>query len=106
MSSSDEIAGKIDSLWQTFLPTMLSRLSAIEAAIDSIEKGQPDEDARGKAAQEAHKLAGSLGTFGLASSSVASSQIENLLYQSGLTPASTAELRNLFQSLKRDIESR
>ena len=106
MSSSQEIVRKLDALWQRYLPTMLSRLAAIKLAIESLEAGKMDGELQRNAAQEAHKLAGSLGTFGLSSASATSSAIERLLSQPDLAESMAAELRKLFDSIKREIENR
>jgi HPt (histidine-containing phosphotransfer) domain-containing protein len=106
MSSSDEVAKKIDALWQTYLPTMVVRMAAIQLAIESLEAGHFDRELTRNAALEAHKLAGSLGTFGLASSSGMSSRIENLLSLPESVQGMVVELRRLFDSVSRDIESR
>lgn len=86
---------------------MFSRLTTIHAAVESLEAGDIDEELRRKAAHEAHKLAGSLGTFGLTSSSAISSRIESLLSEPASGSRGTAaDLRKLFESLKRDIENK
>lgn len=105
MSSSEEVARKLDALWQSYLPTMRSRLAAIQVAIESLEAGHLDGETRQKAGYEAHKLAGSLGTFGLASSSRMSSEIEHILSEPA-TESEAAELKKLFECIKRDVESR
>lgn len=106
MTSSEEIAKKLDALWQMYLPTMVSRLATIQTAIESLETGRLDRELKRNAAEEAHRLAGSLGTFGLAASSGMSSQIEHLLSQPDSMQSMTGELRKLFDSIKRDIEGR
>ena len=107
MSSSDEIAKKLDALWQTYLPTMVLRLATIQMAIETLEAGHLDRELTRTAALEAHKLAGSLGTFGLPSSSGMSSQIEHFLAQpESVQGRVVVELRRLFDSVRRDIETR
>ena len=106
MSSSEEVARQLDALWQKYLPTMLSRLATIEAAIRAAEDGKPDEELKMKGAHEAHKLAGSLGTFGLHSSSAMSIKIEKILSEPIPLAGMTADLRNLFESVRRDIDRR
>ncbi|HEU5234590.1 MAG TPA: Hpt domain-containing protein [Terriglobales bacterium] len=104
--SSSEVAKKLNALWQTYLPTMVLRLAAIQLALETLEAGHLDRELARVAALEAHKLAGSLGTFGLASSSGMSSQIEHLLSQPDSAQNMAPELRKLFDSVKRDIEAR
>lgn len=106
MSSSEDIAKKLDALWQTYLPAMMSRLAVVDLAIENLEAGCLNGELKLKAAHEAHKLAGSLGTFGLTASSAMSSRIEHLLSQPDPMHSTAAELRTLFDSIKRDIDSK
>ena len=84
---------------------MFSRLATIETAVESLATGQLDDELRLKAAHEAHKLAGSLGTFGLASTSAMSAKIETLL-DSASVATNAAELKSLIGSIKTAISSR
>lgn len=106
MSSSEEVARKLDALWRTYLPTIRSRLETIGQALENLEEGRLDDELRLKAANDAHKLAGSLGTFGLASSSASSSRIETLLMEGTSRKSLVADLRSLFESINRDISNR
>lgn len=106
MSSSEEVARKLDELWQRFLPAILLRVATIQTAIESLAAGHLDGELKANAAQEAHRLAGSLGTFGLARSSGMSSKIESLLSKSDSIQSMAAELTKLLDSIKREIESR
>ena len=106
MSSSEEVAKKLDELWRRFLPTILSRVATIQLAIEGLEAGHLDGELKANAAQEAHRLAGSLGTFGLAHSSGMSSKIERLLSKPDSIQSMAAELTRLLDSIKREIESR
>lgn len=85
---------------------MFSRLATLETAVESLETGQLDDELRLKAAHEAHKLAGSLGTFGLASTSAMSSKIETFLVDSASVASNTAELKSLIELIKTAISSR
>ena len=84
---------------------MFSRLATIEAAVESLATGQLDDELRLKAAHEAHKLAGSLGTFGLASTSAMSAKIEILLDSASMANH-TAEHKSLIGLIKTAISSR
>lgn len=106
MSSSDEVTQKLDAIWERYLPTMVLRMAAIRMAIETLEAGHLDRDLTRIASLEAHKLAGSLGTFGLASSSGMSSQIEHFLSQPDLVQTMAPELRKLLDSIQHDIETR
>jgi HPt (histidine-containing phosphotransfer) domain-containing protein len=85
---------------------MRLRLQTIGEALDSLEAGRLEEELRLKAAHDAHKLAGSLGTFGLAASSASSSRIEILLTEGTSTEGLIADLRSLVESIDRDISNK
>jgi len=106
MSTSEDVARKLEELWQRYLPTMQLRLASIQEAVESLGAGNLDGEVKRKAAQEAHKLAGSLGTFGLASTSAMAREIEHLLSETDSTESIARELKKLFDSVKRDIENR
>ena len=107
MSSFDDVARKLDALWQTFLPTMHSRLAVLHSAIESLQAKRLDEDLRRKAAHEAHKLAGSLGTFGLSPASDHALRIEHLLSSSGpIHDRDCAELSERFAKIREAIQGR
>jgi HPt (histidine-containing phosphotransfer) domain-containing protein len=79
MTSSEKLSAQIDDLWQKHLPLMRSRIETIQSALDALRKNRLGEDLRDKAKESAHKLAGSLGTFGLRHASDDASEIERLL---------------------------
>jgi CheY-like chemotaxis protein len=55
----------VKELWEQARPLALDRLNAIDDAVAGVMSGTLDGDVRARAQSEAHKLAGSLGTFGL-----------------------------------------
>src|SRR5262245_44124694 len=55
----------VKELWEQARPLALERLNAIDDAVAAVMAGMLDDDLRDRAQREAHKLAGSLGTFGL-----------------------------------------
>ena len=69
----------ITRLWARYRPATLDRVSVVEAAAVELLKGSIDGELRRKAEGEAHKLAGSLGTFGFDDASRDAREIEVLL---------------------------
>jgi len=67
MSGSPEsaIAEAMNRLWEKFLPQIEERVATIQNTAQSLATGNLAANDRQKAAAEAHKLAGVLGTFGL-----------------------------------------
>jgi diguanylate cyclase (GGDEF)-like protein len=55
----------VRQLWEQARPAALERVDAIDDAIAALMAGAIDDEQRDRARREAHKLAGSLGTFGL-----------------------------------------
>jgi HPt (histidine-containing phosphotransfer) domain-containing protein len=79
MTSADKLGKQIDDLWQKHLPLMRSRIETIRLAVDATHNNRLTQDTRIAAKDAAHKLAGSLGTFGLEYASVDALEIERLL---------------------------
>ena len=107
MTSAEELNERMRTLWQKFRPLMLKRLAIIEQAISTLKDGPLPERLKTQAAHEAHKLAGSLGTFGLEAGSVAAQEIERLLSDVGITDeAVAADISRHFDRLRQEIEGR
>ena len=69
----------VAQLWARFRPRILERAEVLESAAIALLGGELDAELRRRAEREAHKLAGSLGTFGLAEGSRHARSIELLL---------------------------
>jgi HPt (histidine-containing phosphotransfer) domain-containing protein len=108
MSSSSGIDLKIvlDRLWNDHRELTLSRLSIVRDAIASAETGTLDREVRLNGEREAHKLAGSLGTFGLQEATEAARKIEHMLGYDSLTAPQLRELRRLLDFLDQSIRER
>ena len=103
---ANNIAAALDRLWERFLPEIRARVEILESAARSGANGEITSEQRAQAAGAAHKLAGTLGTFGLARGTSLARELE-CLYAGGdgLTPeialSSAAELRALMTEGKR-----
>jgi len=84
-STQPDLTAALNQLWARFLPQMEERLGLIERACQlSTNNSLADEDC--KAAHDAaHKLAGTLGTFGLPEGSELARTLE-LAYQTDPPP--------------------
>lgn len=78
-SSNNATLNAIQSLWQRIKPNVLKRVDLLEEGISAL--AAHDESLQGTARQEAHKLAGSLGTFGYHYGSSLARKIEEMLLQ-------------------------
>src|SRR5919205_1097885 len=63
-ASSPRVAATVTRLWQRFRPVSLERVQVIEDAVLALHRDELDPALRERAGHEAHKLAGSVGTFG------------------------------------------
>jgi len=103
MSTAEQVRKKLDALWLKYLPTLRARLDSIQGALDAMKRGDLTDPERERAAHDAHKLAGSLGTFGILNGSEVAQRLERLLLDQR---TAFAELARLFTSLKQEIEKR
>jgi diguanylate cyclase (GGDEF)-like protein len=113
-SSQHPLDDTVSQIWQRKKGVSLERLAFLEQIVARLKTSPPlDADSRERAIQTAHKLAGSLGTFGLDEGSQLARQIEGLL-QSPAEAAlllsdrqqrdATAELERLVLALRQEIE--
>ncbi|HEX6750791.1 MAG TPA: response regulator [Longimicrobium sp.] len=99
------LADAVRQAWERFRGAVMERVDAVESAAAAILEGGLDEARRRHAEREAHKLAGSVGTFGFAHGSRLAREIEILLQ--GSAPVGQAEalkLTDLAVALRRELE--
>ncbi len=81
------------------------RVRTLEEAVPALLEGQLDESLRAKAERDAHKLAGSLGMFGLPRGSELAREIEEVLgVPDGPVPAAAPRLAELVLALRGQLE--
>lgn len=104
-TGDDKLKAAVFALWGRFQETMFARLSLIEQASGAALKKSLNDELRGEAWNAAHKLAGSLGTFGLGEGSKLASELETLLEGvAPLSPEESCRLRDLAKMLREEIE--
>ncbi len=102
--SKQQTLSAIAEIWQRFEGRIKEQVSMIEAAVN--QKVLEPELLK-LAAQEAHTLAGSLGTFGIPQGSKLARKIEHLLKAGKtLTKSQTNDLRSLVAQLRQEIEQK
>ncbi len=84
LKSDEEFAAQITRVWDASRGTMNSRLDAVDAAGAALLAGSLGGEERAAALVAAHKLAGSLGTFGLPEGSELASELELMLRAPGV----------------------
>jgi HPt (histidine-containing phosphotransfer) domain-containing protein len=65
MTTNAGMAEALARLWTKFLPEITQRVAVIEAAAQAVRAGALSNELRQDAYAAAHKLAGTIGTFGL-----------------------------------------
>lgn len=96
------------AVWRRALPTFAARVAVLEDAVCHLLAGSLDEELRARAEQEAHKLAGAMGTFGMPEGSALARRIEAALAAepaAALTPEAAAEIFPLTRALRRLLRS-
>ncbi|NER02877.1 MAG: response regulator, partial [Okeania sp. SIO3C4] len=103
--SQAELQESISKIWDRFKGTINERIGVLEQAVIAGKNEILEIDLQKKAQQEAHKLAGSLGTFGLVDGSDLAREIESLLAaEKPLSSGKIFHLSNLVTSLCNKIE--
>jgi diguanylate cyclase (GGDEF)-like protein len=100
----DALAEAVRNAWERFRGPVTARVDAIEEAAVAVLEGGLAEEQRRHAEREAHKLAGSVGTFGFAQGSRIAREVEGLL--GGSEPLGQAEalrLTDLAVALRREL---
>jgi HPt (histidine-containing phosphotransfer) domain-containing protein len=101
----DQINAAVARIWQQKKSLTLVSIAAVERAAAALLDGSFTPELRAHAAIEAHKLAGSLGTFGFTQGSRLSRSMEEILTRaSDLQPQDGQELSELLRQLHIELE--
>ncbi len=73
-----EVAAELQALWGRFQGQMLARVETLDEALAALVEVRLDEELRRRAERDAHRLAGSAGTFGRHRASVLARCLEEL----------------------------
>lgn len=103
-SSTGTVADAMAAVWEESRGLMADRVSTIEEFVIGLLAGRSDPDARRVAQREAHKLGGSMGTFGRQRGSELSREIGRLLQGSEpVRPEMTQRLSQLVVDLQTEL---
>jgi HPt (histidine-containing phosphotransfer) domain-containing protein len=106
-SRSIDMVGMLNELWNQYRELIQGRLNHVREAVKAAEKGLLTAELRDQGMQDAHKLAGSLGAFGLEAATESARQIEEILKEKPLLLSEhLSELRTLLSTLETGIASR
>ena len=83
----------------------MARVESLERAITALQAGTLSEDLRLAAERDAHKLAGTVGSFGFGEGSRLAGEIESML-RTGVSaePSYATRLSDLVRHLRRELE--
>jgi DNA-binding response OmpR family regulator len=90
--SFQQLGQSVSAIWQRTKGMSLQRVKLLVQVVQALKSGSLTQDLQQQAIQNAHKLAGSLGTFGFEQGSHLAQQLESLL-QSSLTKLTPATQR-------------
>lgn len=104
---SPSLREALDRIWHQFLPQMQERLTALEEAAQALAASELTDAQRRAAHDAAHKLAGTLGTFGLTRGTILAREAE-IVYSGdpGPDPALAAHLISIAEELKAMVAAR
>jgi DNA-binding response OmpR family regulator/HPt (histidine-containing phosphotransfer) domain-containing protein len=104
-ATKQQILQAVAKFRESFKAGISDRLVVLEQAIEALSNGKLDSQLQLKAEQEAHKLAGALGSFGFAKGSQLAQKIEELLGKTNSCDRSgSLRLRQLVKELSCLIE--
>ncbi len=93
----------VNKVLQRYQQTFIDRVAVLEQSEASLRQGRLSLALRQEAAQEAHGLAGTLGSFSYGAGSKLAGAIEHLLLHSTLEPADSPPLTKLVAALKQEL---
>lgn len=99
------MADAMARLWTKFLPEIERRVASLEAAAQALREGRLTVDEQATAHADAHKLAGSLGTFGLHKGTEMARNAE-LMLAGAISTVDLASLDSIVRELHELITSR
>jgi HPt (histidine-containing phosphotransfer) domain-containing protein len=92
-------------VWAQFRDLIFERMATVETAVVGVRRATLTPETRQKAVLEAHRLAGSLGMFGLPEGTRLAREIEQLLGETAvLAPDTPRRLAELAAGLRRELE--
>jgi diguanylate cyclase (GGDEF)-like protein len=97
------LAPSMAAIWERHLPDTRDRLELLEAAAADLAAGALAPERAAEARDAAHRLAGTVGTFGFAAASDAARRIE-LLLRAGSAPEDGGELSDLVAQMRVDLD--
>jgi diguanylate cyclase (GGDEF)-like protein len=103
--ADEQTLAALAAIWERSKETIMGRVDVLDRAAVAVLKAGLDDDLRRNAEEAAHKLTGSVGTFGFGEGLVMARQIEQMLQgESPLSQEQVLRLSELAVSLRRVLE--
>jgi len=96
----------VAKVWERFKDRICDRVTIVEQAAIALKKGHLDNELRQSAHHEAHKLVGSLGTFGFNEGSQLARQVEQLLDCAEVPEEKALYFADLVVQLRAEIDDK
>ncbi|MFB2836068.1 response regulator [Floridanema evergladense] len=106
LQAEAKVQAVLQQVWEHFKESLPSRMMLFEQAIAQLSTGTLELELRLSAQAEAHRLIGSLGSFGLPKGSEVALQIEQLLRLESLGKNEAQLLRYLLEQLKEIVKDK
>jgi diguanylate cyclase (GGDEF)-like protein len=104
-AAAQQMTATVAVMWQRFRAPILARVAVGEQATAALLQDHLDAALRERAFHEAHRLAGSVGTFGFAEGSRLAREVEHLLQPAAtLGPAEALRLADLVSKLRHELD--
>jgi HPt (histidine-containing phosphotransfer) domain-containing protein len=104
VADGERIHPEFADLWPESRGRIDAALASVERAVAAAEQHELADDTRSEARAAAHKLVGTLGTYGLSATAVTAREIE-LAFADGGAVADPAELRARLDAVIRAVDS-
>lgn len=103
---TEQTRSAVAKIWERAKSKILQRIQVLEQASDALLTHSFEQECWQQSHQEAHKLAGALGTFGIHAGTEIARQIESLLEQPApLNAQQRHRLQSFVQQLKQTVEN-
>lgn len=100
-----KVVASLVKLWERFKDSFIDQVALLERVVTALQAGTLAPELQHKAKQEAHKLAGALGSFGFTEGSRLAREIEKLLQiTTDLEQVQAKQLSQLVSLLKQELE--
>ncbi len=106
-TSADMMATAIQAIWEEGREEVGRRVGTLDEAVAALRCDKLGDRLRAQAEQDAHKLAGSLGTFGLPRATELARELEQALGAAGgPAPSDAPRLARLVIALRDQVDNR